>query len=147
MIPPPHRQTKGGNHCAKKSESSGRSRLQRFISMGGSCAPFSLVQWRAFVALYLETTLSVFSPRYRLAVPREKRSNGRSFSIENKSLRVHVSRSPNSSSPYSREGTALPCGFTRFSIFLFFPFFIRQLRKIEPRNPDCSKSLKTILQY
>jgi hypothetical protein len=64
-----------------------------------------------------------------------------------KSLRVHLSRSPNSSSPYSREGTALPCGFTRLSIFLFFPFFIRQLRKIEPRNPDCSKSLKKILQY
>ena len=64
-----------------------------------------------------------------------------------KSLRVHLSRSPNSSSPYSREGTDLACCFTRFSICLFFPFFIRQLRKIEPRSPDCSKSLTKILQY
>lgn len=134
MIPPPHRQTRGGiiapryrNHRVE-ADFSALYLWEEAARLSGTRNSF--VQWRAFVALYLETTLSVFSPRYRLAVPREKRSNGRSFSIEKKSLRVHLSRSPNSSSPYSREGTALPCGFTRFSIFLFFPFFINSCERL-----------------
>lgn len=146
MIPPPLRQTRGGIIAPKKSESSGRSRLQRFISMGGSYAPLRYSKlFRAVAslrcALSRNDSLCVFSP-IQAGRSSRKEKQRQKFLNRKKSLRVHLSRSPNSSSPYSREGTALPCGFTRFSIFLFFPFFINSCERLSLETLTVRKAWK-----